>query len=370
MLSSLQDESLMYPEDPLPLINRISYDLSTNLIAVKQVSCPVPGIVSSHVDRKLRFTPLSILNSNDSNETTATTATTTIVMTTPFPLSMKAVVLHMDVHPHHPNWLLASCMNGHVFIIDLLTGETVVQWENHSKYAMSARFIASPIAGQNDWAVSIGHDGLLNVYKHTTKAEQNTTEKTAEQNEPYQLHRQQRFRAPIEAMEIIPLKDANDTAKVIVTLRSDLHFRYIELDSGDEKRFSINGDPRNTHVSYSIMDMALSPCGRYLAVTTDKTPLSYVAVFACGEERQVAGWYVAAAPDLSRSYCRWIGRRLLVSLGDKRVYVLQVGKQTPHASWEAHTSTVRCFTTIDSTAAGVQLATGGFDSQLRLWAYK
>jgi hypothetical protein len=350
----------MDPTELIPSANKANYNLGSNLIAVKQITQPVPGIISSHVDRKLRLTPFNI-------ETTTTATTDNITDTKSiFPLSMDAVVLYLDIHPMHPDWLLVSCMNGHVLLIDLTTGDTLHQWNNHTKYAIGARFITAASSNdtdQRDWIVSVGHDGLLNIYKRT---------ESTDNESKYQLHRQQRFRTAIEAVEIlVPKEDnANDNGTVIIALRSDPHFRYINVATGEERRFSINTDINDTHVSYTIMDMAVSPCGRYLAVTTDKKPLSYVAVFACNEDRQVAGWYVAPANALTRSYVQWLGRRLLVTLGDRQVYVLQVGRQTPYASWEAHKAAVRCFTSIEGDAAGhgITLATGGFDNELKLWS--
>ncbi|KAI8055451.1 WD40-repeat-containing domain protein [Syncephalis plumigaleata] len=356
---SLQDESLMDPTELIPSNKKAAYNLGSNLIAVKQVAQPVAGIISSHVDRKLRFTPF----------TTETTTENAIDINSIFPLSMEAVVLCMDIHPIHSNWLLVSCMNGHVLLIDLTTGDIMSRWKNHTKYATSARFITATTSidkNQRDWIISVGHDGLLNIYKRTTSSDD-------KEELEYQLHRQQQFRTAIEAVEVLAPKDEDDKdddGTVIIALRSDPHFRYINVATGEERRFSINADTNDTHVSYTIMDMTISPCGRYLAVTTDKKPLSYVAVFACNEDRQVAGWYVAPADTLARSYVQWLGRRLLVTLGDRQVYVLQVGRQTPYTSWEAHTAAVRCFTSIKDNAAGhgVTLATGGFDNELRLWS--
>ncbi|RKP05347.1 WD40-repeat-containing domain protein [Thamnocephalis sphaerospora] len=387
---SLEDEQLMCL-DASHLLQPESgpckdHEFSSNVIATQTVAEPVRGIVTSHVDRVLRFTPLvcKAKQQGDLHDEALQQVQHALG-------AQDAVVLSMDVHPNRPHWLLTSSMDGAVAIIDLKAGQTMARWKDHTKYAVCARFIVAPTTN-DDWMASAGHDGRLNIYRLASSAGdavQDTAETTitvvadasgagnrlSGSSAPYVLHKQHQFRTAIESFCTLPgaesqdsedASDAADAPEVVIALRSDPYLRYLQLDSGHERRFSINADPLDTHVSFSILDLAVSPCGRYIAAATDKQPTGLVVVYARAQNRQVASWFVASVPAFSRSRCAWLGQRVVAALGDEHVYLLEVGCDAPRVAWPAHSAAVRCLA-VDTELR--HLVTGGFDSRLRTWSF-
>jgi WD40 repeat protein len=373
LIYSLEDEALMQPK-PDYVLNVTpgpseSYTFPANIISVQIITSPIKGIVSSHTDRTMRFTP--------SLKPTSPQDLETVDKITRLLGTRDAVVLSMDVHPKYPHLLLTSNMSGTVTLYDLAESKVLASWKQHTKYAVAARFVSSrPSLG--DWIVSAGHDGLVNIYRQSTATTTDTTqaditvtvvadtEATNVSDAPiYTLYKQHRFRTAVEAVCALP-PTSSAGPEIVVAIRDDPYLRYLRLDTDEEQRFSINADPLDTHVSFSILDLSVSPCGQYIAAATDKEPVGLVIVYACKQERQVASWFVASVPPFSRARCAWLGQRVLAALGDENVYVLQVGSDTPHFSWPAHKTTTRCLL-VDTK--NQQLITGGFDARLCVWSY-
>ncbi|EWM29470.1 WD40-repeat-containing domain protein [Nannochloropsis gaditana] len=152
---------------------------------------------------------------------------------------------------------------------------------------------------------------------------------------------------------------------LIVASRNVAHLTYIDCDSFEKHTVSLNNALWDTHVSFSVLSLAVSPCQEFLLAATDK---SRVILYRIGHNEQLRSLYGHRADEYSNPRVAWDrngnyvycssqeGNELVGwSLASERVVVKLKG----------HRALVRDMT---FDPASCLLASIAYDKTLRLWS--
>lgn len=342
-----EENAGFYQPDPLPIPKRpiCSYDLPSAVITARTHSVPEPCLVASCTDRSLRFISLEDhLPLSDG------------------PLNPhEAVVLAVDFHPTHPNWMLTGAMDGSAQITDITaSGAKIASWKDHTKYVVQAMFVGS------EWACTGSYDGTLIIYHYDPTGEVDPDGGQWVQTAKITLP------GPVEGM----CGDAENSTLYLSTRSSNhihlYHLPDLLLPGAQETlvqpirriNLNVNGDD---WCSFTATHLALSSeaSGRYLAVSTDSS-LGLVSVYTTKEGRHLQSWWAGDVGDLARGRCTWAGRRLISAPGDREVHVLDPAFSTSTSSCTLndHTGNVR---NVWYDPERHWIVSCGFDRAIRVW---
>jgi WD40 repeat protein len=160
---------------------------------------------------------------------------------------------------------LVSCMNGSIYVINIdgsKVGRKLEVEEEpclkvlqhisvHDKYV-----IRSCWSSDGTMFASVSNDRTAKLFKFTGDVLTFTG---------YELVKTFFFRNNPESLLFLPAPHNS----LVVVEAGMLHMHYIDLTSFESTDVSINNEEWNTHVSFTIRDLALSPDGKYLMAATD-----------------------------------------------------------------------------------------------------
>jgi WD40 repeat protein len=126
--------------------------------------------------------------------------------------------------------------------------------------------------------------------------------------------------------------------------------------------FNLN-ETGDDHVSFTAIDVASSPCGQFLLVSTDHHRLIMLAV---SSGKVVRSFYGALNDDYSNARCVWSlnGRRVYGTSQDRKVVCWDVGTAEVEGSLEGHKDQIRGLAHHPSQHL---LASAAFDKTIRTW---
>eukprot|EP01052_Picozoa_sp_SAG31_P007241 SAG31_NODE_343_length_17426_cov_35.294443_9_plen_131_part_00 len=118
-------------------------------------------------------------------------------------------------------------------------------------------------------------------------------------------------------------------------------------------------------VSFTAMDLALSPDGKFLLVATDNSKLLLYKLRGSDQLRQFFG---AENDGFANPRCLWHPSMLYVycTAQDNTVHVWEVATQKPVGRLEGHSKCVRALAALP-VDNGCALATASYDKSVRLW---
>ncbi|KAI9358567.1 WD40-repeat-containing domain protein [Zopfochytrium polystomum] len=187
-------------------------------------------------------------------------------------------VLSVEFHPAvtaAPIVLVAG-MDGSHHLYDLRTGNPFQSWRDHTKYVVRASF--SP---DGEWFATAGYDKTANIYRLQEPRDSDQQEPLGkedghDQGNPPQYEKVQTlyFNGPVECLAFVRTDGASGT--LIIGARNDNYLHFVTLPKvGDAsttttsiRRWNMNSN-NDDWVSFTPMDLAVSPSGRFLAVYTD-----------------------------------------------------------------------------------------------------
>jgi COMPASS component SWD3 len=145
---------------------------------------------------------------------------------------------------------------------------SVVQtFYDHSKYVVKSRWFN---AGNSYMTAS--HDKTVNVYCMN------------EEMQMFEKNRTLYFKTPVESIACT----MGDGSVLVVGVRDDNYLHYFRVDENfDEFRVNMN-ELGDDHVSFTAMDLAVSPCNRMLLVATDRPRL---ILFRLGTSQILRNFY-------------------------------------------------------------------------------
>lgn len=250
-------------------------------------------------------------------------------------------ILCMDFSRIAPNILLVGCMNGDTLLIDLTTTPPILQQQHdHTKYVMAVEFSPDGLS-----FASASHDGTLALYTAPTPTS------------PFTLHHKFEYRNPIETFCWL------SSTLLCVAPREDNHLHIITPSLRRETatvNMNVTGDD---HVSFSAMNVALSPDGGLLAVATDQHRL---IVMAAGTVVQVRNYWGLQNDGYSTPRVGWSrgGKYVYVSQQDASVSVYDVSEGKNVGVLRGHETNVR---DVDVHPFHDWAATGSFDRTIKVW---
>ncbi|OXG77673.1 hypothetical protein C349_05210 [Cryptococcus neoformans var. grubii Br795] len=257
--------------------------------AVYRTSCPL-DIVTTSVDKTLKIIDYSSGEVNKALQ------------------PHRAAILTFAFHPQNPRYLLTGSMDGTTVLTDLLTYKTL-QTFSSNKFVVRVLF-----SSDGHFMATASYDHHIVIYAATSSAlppPPNEDDLPLDDSD----HRSLACEPDLQYTEVHRIQvDANpeailfhpDSTWLMYTTRSSHQLYYVRLPSEScppdvewqIKTKSFNPHPMDTHVSFSVLNMALHPSGRMVACQT-------------GDHRGGAGerilLYGVEPVETERLGCLWTG---------------------------------------------------------------
>ncbi|EGC30623.1 hypothetical protein DICPUDRAFT_157617 [Dictyostelium purpureum] len=257
-------------------------------------------------------------------------------------------IISLDFNPVNPELLLASSMDGSHSLIKVTKEgdiELLQKFKDHIKYVVCVRW--SPDGKK--FATS-SYDKSVGYY----------VEDPNNQGQ-YILEKVWNFTATIESIIFTP-----ESSHIIAAVRESNYIHYLNTDSDsgyniDRYNMNSNGDD---HVSFSALEFSITPCKKYLLVSTDRNRL---ILFKLYSDKQLRNFYGATNEFFvtTRNIICPSGKYVFSTSQDNLIYVWEVANQKIIAKLDGHRSSIRdlCF-----SPDKMFLASCGFDKKVNLWS--
>jgi len=314
-----------------------------------EVSVPsTAGPVLSHLHGgniiACRFSCDGLLLATGASDTSVkilSTATQTVQRTI---TTHGAPVLSLAFHPLLSSLLISTAMDGSTAISDASSGEVLQTFKDHTKYVTRGQW-----SRDGEVMATCGHDKTVVVYKKTGD--------DGAALPSFELSKRHQFTNIPEAMCFL-----DDGMTLAVSVRGDNYLHYVDVSDGSVTKANLNqmGDD---HVSFTVLDLNLSPNGKFLLASTDKSRL---LLYSVGTTLQLRFYYGAVNDDLCQTRTSWhpSGSYIFVTSQDHKVYCWHVTSQRLHCQLKGHSAAVR---DIDMSPDGSTLVSCAFDKTVRLW---
>lgn len=251
-------------------------------------------------------------------------------------------ILSLDFNPKNSSLLLSSAMDGAVCLYDLNKGQLLQKFANHTKYAVRVRW--NP---EGTIFVSASYDKTIRIYKKNEGNEQ----------EPFVFDKSLTFLGNPEAVAF-----SLTEPQLIVAVREDNYLQLINLETYEKTKVNMNENLDN-HVSFSALDLAVSPDGKYILVSTDHDRLIMLKM---GTSQHMRRFYGASNDSYSQPRCCFSpsGKYVYSTSQDNKIYVWDVATQKIVTRLQGHSALVR---DIDLQPQENILGSASFDKRVLLW---
>ncbi|OQR92501.1 hypothetical protein ACHHYP_03658 [Achlya hypogyna] len=259
-----------------------------------------------------------------------------------------APVLALAFHPRQDvaDYLLASCMDGRHFVLhfDGAALTPVQSFHDHNRQGN----IRHAWLGEGFGFITAASDRAAHLYTASGPTG------------PFAIAKSYYFNGTIEALTVVPAT-AGNAERIVLAVRDDCYLHYIDCQTLEKTRLNMNTDGIE-HVSYTILDLRVSPSAKYLLAATDANRHFVVAV---GSNVVLRSFYGHKAGPYSQPRIVWhASERYVVSNneGDGQLLVWSVASERLVAQFVAHEKIIRDI----STVGGVVL-TASYDRALKVW---
>lgn len=302
-----------------------------NIICVKSFKIPAVSdegrvMVTSSTDKSIKISSLE---------------TGMFLMSPDYPHDGGAI-LSFDVHPRHPHLLLTSSMDFSVALTNLETNERVSVWTHHKKFVVHAKF-----APDGSSFLSACYDHTLVLYKAGPDPQSFSPLRTFE------------FDGNVEAACYSP-----DSKWVIVGVRDDNYLHYIDTATLEVIKFNMNANGDDI-VSFTVMDLAVSPSGKHVLATTDHRS-GRVILFKISSNTISRDYYGVPQDEFSTPKLCWhpSGRVFFVTGDDFKIHVFDTATCAKLGELSGHTGVIR---TLWYDVPSDSLLSGSFDRSIIRW---
>jgi COMPASS component SWD3 len=362
----------------------------TNLLCVRFLNSECDVVVSGGVDRGVRVAKL------DGQELLGS-------------VQLPAPVLALDTLPgeEHITEVLAACMDGSHHLLHY-NGKPPVPTAclAHSHMRTNVRFVLAASATASErlsiaqsfrehtkytvavkWSpcgcffASASHDKTVGIYKRQgghAEAEVSVEGGVFAKVQTFY------FNGCVEALVFLPYamswgsgcaeidasSDEKDEAPpactVMIAVRDDNYFHYVDSRTMTKTRANMN-EHGDEHVSYTVMDLALSPNGKHVLCATDK---HRHIVFRPGTSDKLRNFYGHTADSYSQPRVAWAPSGEYVfsnSQKDGLIYVWEVASEKVVAKLSGHAQTVRGLDCVINAAKEAVIATASYDKCICIW---
>ncbi|DBB06686.1 TPA: hypothetical protein ACH3X1_012194 [Trebouxia sp. C0004] len=244
--------------------------------------------------------------------------------------------------------LLAGSMDGSVTLLDAHTGTVLTRLKAHAKYCVRVQW-----APDSSHCVSCSWDHTMAVFTHI-----------ASTNEPsLQLQKTTTYLSQVQDVVFIPGAEPSDQL-LAVALKNTNYLRLFDVHQLKEHS-KVNMNARgDDHVSFSASHLAVSPCQRYLLVSTDG---SRIIMFRLKDWTQTRNFYGLSVEEKFHQPCAaWHKNSFYIfaAAAAGTVYVFHVGTTKVEARLKAHLKNVRA---LDYNAETNTLVTCSFDKAVKVF---
>lgn len=303
-----------------------------NIIA--SVLTPDSLLVTGSADKTIKVTPVTGLP-----EYAMTMSSKTLTHHT-------GPVLALAVHPTLPHLVLSTDMVGRVFLFNASTGDVLQDWEPHKKYVVRVKW--SPCG---KYFATAGYDKTSNLYGIDGELPESLEGKPPAFKHVSTFH----FRGAIESIVFTP-------TELVIGCRED-HLLHLVTCSNLERRTINMNALGDTHVSFTPMDLSVSPNNRYLLVSTDKDRL---LLYSLATGNVIRTFYGASNDGYSNPKHSWhpSGLYIYSTSQNYSIVVWEVATQKVITELKGHTSTIR---DLYYSHAAKSLISCGFDKTVHVW---
>ncbi|KAL0031808.1 hypothetical protein WJX79_008498 [Trebouxia sp. C0005] len=265
--------------------------------------------------------------------------------------SQAGGILSLALQPaaeHSKMLLLAGSMDGSVTLLDAHTGTVLTRHKAHAKYCVRVRW-----APDSSHCVSCSWDHTMAVFTHSS----NTDEPSL------QLQKSTTYLSQVQDVDFIPGAEPSDQL-LAVALKNTNYLRLFDvyqLKEHSKVNMNAMGDD---HVSFSASHLAVSPCQRYLLVSTDG---SRIIMFRLKDWTQTRNFYGLSVEEKFHQPCAaWHKSSFYIfaAAAAGTVYVFHVGTTKVEAQLKAHLKNVRA---LDYNAETNTLVTCSFDKAVKVF---
>lgn len=199
----------------------------------------------------------------------------------------KAPVLTCAVHPKDAHLVALGCMDGKVHLADMACGEELQRLADHQKYCVRVKW--SPCGTM---LASASYDHTVCLYRRTppaqegvaTAAEQGRDESGTVDSGFAEFGLVDQFTCA-GAVESITFGETSTAGVVglhlVAGTRDDHCLTIIDTETRERRRMNMNM-LKDSFVSFTPMDLSMSPNGQFILVSTDKDRLLLMS-FATGD---------------------------------------------------------------------------------------
>uniref|UniRef100_A0AAV1TYF0 Uncharacterized protein n=1 Tax=Peronospora matthiolae TaxID=2874970 RepID=A0AAV1TYF0_9STRA len=184
------------------------------------------------------------------------------------------------------------------------------------------------------------------------------------------------FNGTIEALVFAPdavLEDMEAGREMrhellLIAVRDDCYVHYVDCITFEKERVNMNPDGIE-HVSYTIMDLSLSPSGKYLLAATDS---NRNFIFAVKQNAALRNFYGHKAGPYSQPRAIWHpSEKYVISNNEDSgaIFVWSIASERVVKTLDAHDGLVRdlaCFSPPVSTGPPL-LITVSYDKRMKVW---
>lgn len=260
-------------------------------------------------------------------------------------------VLALAVHPAIPHLALSADMVGRVVLFNVASGAVLQDWTAHKKYVVRVKwsscgkFFAS--AGYDKTCVLYGCEGDLPAALEGEGGGAKVPE--------FRVLNTFHLRGCVESIVFT-------LTELAIGSREDHLIHLVKLGSLERREINMNalGD---THISFTPMDLSVSPNGRYLLVSTDKDRL---IMYSLETGNVIRTLYGANNDGYSNPKHCWhpTGLYIYSTSQNFSIVVWETATQKVVAELKGHTSNIRDLFYSPETST---LMSCGFDKTVHVW---
>ncbi|TDH73352.1 hypothetical protein CCR75_007114 [Bremia lactucae] len=159
--------------------------------------------------------------------------------------------------------------------------------------------------------------------------------------------------------------DASDDELLVVAVRDDCYVHYVDCSTFEKKRINMNPDGIE-HVSYTILNLSLSPSGMFLLAATDS---DRIFIFSLRHKVALRNFYGHKAGPYSQPRAVWHpSEKYIISNNeeDGTIFVWSVASEKIVETLYAHNALVRDLV-CTGPASSVKLITVSYDKRIKVW---
>ncbi|OQS04813.1 hypothetical protein THRCLA_02976 [Thraustotheca clavata] len=258
-----------------------------------------------------------------------------------------APVLAVSFHPQveYADYLLVSCMDGHSYVL-MLNGtelKLVQAFHDHTRQG------------------NVRHIWLSQGLAFATAASDKTAHLyRSSQQVNFTIAKSYYFNGTVEALTVVPAA-TTEAEQLVIAVRDDCYVHYVDCTTLEKIRLNMNADGIE-HVSYTIMDLRVSPSGKYLLAATDS---NRHFIFQVKTNVVLRSFYGHTAGAYSQPRALWhTSEKYILSNneGDGTIYIWSVASERLVHQFKAHDKLIRDMDLVH----GVVL-TASYDKAVKVW---